>query len=322
MSWIKIQKSLPKSNKVLRLAEVLRVRRAEALGLALDWFCWLDEQCTDGKTGLTPNLLNALMGHKRFADGLVAIGWIEVDAAGEVQVVDFDQHNGKTAKARAMTARRVSACKNQQKGNASTVTEATKIPEKGNAGSVTEMEKQRYLDKNIYRDNKGCRLSNATLAGGAEPAPTPIKGDEDGFERWLSAVAGAHPSARMSRSLAADVADAARDAYKRCPAAEQEAELLGAYFASRQSSDRHGLVFYRPTGQRKYFTDLEDVICHARRWAREFCWKGKSARVSSDQRCERRAGGGAERRQGMASDEQVEDFHRALRDGVVWQDNK
>lgn len=319
MSWIKIQKSLPKSNKVLRLAEVLRVRRAEALGLALDWFCWLDEQCTDGRTGLTPNLLNALMGHKRFAEGLVAIGWIEVDSDGEVLVVDFDQHNGKTAKARAMTARRVSACKNQQKGNAPTVTEATKIPEKGNAVSVTEMENDRYLDKNIYIDNKGCRLSNATLAGGAEPAPTQ---NEDGFERWLSAVAGAHPSARMSRSLAKDVDDAARDAYKRIPAAEQEAELLGAYFASRQSSDRHGLVFYRPTGQRKFFTDLEDVICHARRWAREFNWKGKSARVSSDQRCERRAGGGAERRQDMASDEQVEAFLRTLRDGVVSQDNK
>ena len=320
MSWIKIQKSLPKSNKVLRLAEVLRVRRAEALGLALDWFCWLDEQCTDGSTGMTPRMVNEVIGHKRFAEGLVAIGWAELDSEGRVCVVDFDAHNGQSAKARAMTAKRMAAGRLSKKRDAESVTESTKECEKRDAESVTETQQVRHLDKNIHIDNKGCRLSNATLAGGAEPAPTPIKEDEDGFERWLSAVAGAHPSARMSRSLAKDVDEAARDAYKRCPAAEQEAELLGAYFASRQSSDRHGLVFYRPTGQRKYFTDLEDVICHARRWAREFNWKGKSARVSSDQRCERRAG--AERRQGMASDAQVEDFHRALRDGVVWQDNK
>lgn len=324
MSWIKLQTSLPKSAKLLVLAEVLRVKRAEALGLAMEWFCWLDEQCTDGSTGMTPRMVNEVIGHKRFVDGLVAIGWAELDADGRVCVVDFDAHNGQSAKARAMTARRIAAGRLSKKSNAASVTEVTEMCAKSNAASVTKTQQVRYQEKEYNNSNIGCRLSNADNECAGEPARTQIE-EGTGYEAWLAAVAGAHPSAKLSRVLAADVAEAAREAYERCPGAAAEAELLGAYLASRQSADRYHLAFYRPTGQRRFFCDLEDVICHAKRWAKEFSWKPakkaveQSGQGKSAQPHQKAQEGGKERQhQGMASEEQVADFHAALREGKVW----
>ena len=326
MSWIKLQTSLPKSAKLLVLAEVLRVKRAEALGLAMEWFCWLDEQCTDGSTGMTPRMVNEVIGHKRFADGLVAIGWAELDAEGRVCVVDFDAHNGQSAKTRAMTAKRMAAGRLSKKCDAESVTEIAKECGKCDAESVTETQQVRHQEKEYNNSNIGCRLSNADNACEAEPARPQL----DGYEAWLAAVAGAHPSAKLSRVLAADVAEAAREAYERCPGAAAEAELLGAYLASRQNMDRYHVAFYRPNGQRRYFADLEDVISHARRWAREFGWKSKAARSVQKaaeqaeqgkyaQANQNKQEGGKERQQqGMASEEQVADFHAALREGKVW----
>ena len=390
MSWIKLQTSLPKSAKLAVLADALECCEREALGVAMEWFCWLDEQCTDACTGLTGALLDRVMKCPGLCEALEACGWVQRDEQGMVFVVDFDQHNGEGAKKRAMDARRQAKQRtkgvthvsekrhassvtengqNTEKRHASSVTEngqntemrhassvtennapkptydtevlyterltqeeeedinksVTHVSEKRHASSVTKNGQVRDLEKEYNSIDKGGRLSDAILVRDAEPAHTQA---EDGFGRWLSAVAGAHPSAKLSRSLAADVAEAARDAYKRCPSAEQEAELLGVYLASRHTLDRHGLAFYKPTGQRRFFMDLEDVIAHAKRWAREFSWKSKNAPknapkgggvVASTPSAQKRAEGGKERQpEGMATDEQDESFWSALRNGEKW----
>lgn len=52
MSWIKINTALPKGPKIVRLATLMGVSEREALGLALEWLCWLDAATADGCTGL------------------------------------------------------------------------------------------------------------------------------------------------------------------------------------------------------------------------------------------------------------------------------
>lgn len=121
MAWIKIVTTLPRSAKVMQVAAVLKVDRLKAVGAVMDWFCWLDDQCSDGCTKLTPRQVDEVLGVKRLSDALVSVGWARVGEDGLVYVVDFDQHNGETAKSRAQAARR----QERFKGNARSVTDAS-----------------------------------------------------------------------------------------------------------------------------------------------------------------------------------------------------
>lgn len=138
MDWIKVQVTLPRSPKVMRLARLMGVSRHEALGLAVEWFAWLDGVTEDGRTGLTAEQVNELFncnaasvtGCNAFCDALVTIGWAEVDENGEICAADFDAHNGKSAKKRVQTAERVRRMRKAQKNesNAASVTKA--LPDK------------------------------------------------------------------------------------------------------------------------------------------------------------------------------------------------
>ena len=274
MAWIKLVTTLPRSAKLMAFAQVLRMKRREALGVACDWFCWMDVQCANGCTGMLPQQVDEVMDCKRLAEALQAVGWAYVGTDGFLWVTDWEQHNGEGAKTRALNAVRNARYK-AGKGDAGCVSEVTLSPSP-NASPR-------------YRDNKGNNmgdgLSNALSAPSAVPAPPALSDDEEGFRVWLAAVCAAHPSARRSRVLAKDVEEAAREAWMRCPEAAGHAELLAAYFASKLQEDRRGVKFYRPTGQRKFFENLEDVLAAAQdRWARDAHWKPQGAGPSSPER--------------------------------------
>lgn len=266
MAWIKVQTTLARSAKMMQFAAVLRMRRREAVGVAVEWFCWVDAQCTDGFTGLLPAQVDEVMECKRLAEALLAVGWAFVGADGFLYVQDFDQHHGEGAKARALAAERQAKFK-LAKGNGGCVTD-------GNGCGVTgALPRERV----IYNDTVVGKDTGDIKGAGVPARTTDFEGDE-GFKVWLAGLCSAHPSARRSRVLQPDVLEAAREAYKRCPDAVEHVGLLEAYFGSKQSCDRNKVAFYRPTGQRKFFVDLEDVLCHAERWQREFGWgKKKSA---------------------------------------------
>lgn len=248
---------------MMQFAAVLRMRRREAVGVAVEWFCWVDAQCADGYTGLLPKQVDEVMECKRLAEALLAVGWAFVGADGFLYVQDFDQHNGEGAKARALAAERQAKFK-QTKGNGGCVTD-------GNGLGVTgALPRER-----IYSNNTVVGRDTGDIKGAGEPARTTILEGDDGFKVWLAGLCGVHPSARRSRVLQPDVLEAAQDAYRRCPDAVEHVALLEAYLGSKQSCDRNKLGFYRPTGQRKFFMDLEDVLCHAERWQREFGWGKK-----------------------------------------------
>lgn len=264
MAWIKIMTTLPRSAKLMAFAQVLRMKRREALGVAVDWFCWMDVQCADGCTQMLPKQVDEVMDCKRLAEALLAVGWAYVGTDGFLWITDWAQHNGEGAKSRALNSQRVNSFRNKGRCNAGSVT------------GVMDGALANALPR--YRDNKGNNmgdgLSGALSAPNAVPAPPALSDDEEGFRVWLAAVCEAHPSVRRSRVLAADVLAAAREAWMRCPEAAEHAELLGAYFASKLQEDRRGVKFYRPTGQRKFFEHLEDVLTAAAdRWARDAHWK-------------------------------------------------
>ena len=94
------------SPKMQKLARILHTDRLHAVGLAFAWLAWLDTQTTDGHSGLTPEDLDDILGVQGAISALQAIGWCAIDDAGEVLAVDWEQHNGESAKKRALRARR------------------------------------------------------------------------------------------------------------------------------------------------------------------------------------------------------------------------
>ncbi len=270
-SWIKLQVTLPESPRIFQLARLLGVGRMEALGYAVRWFCWLDSHCANGSTELTEEEVDTLIGKSGITRAFCELGWTAVDAAGYVLVLEFDKHNGECAKKRAESQGRMAAMRERQRAEGSCYEKNVTLASP---------------DKNIYGNKEGAGIATAVMGENAPvPAPTPDVNDEV-FRGWLAALCQAHPSASKSLYLANDVLRAAKEAFVRCPAAAEQAELLAAYFADARLADNR---FYAPRGQRKYFEDLEDVLAHADRWRRWSGWGRRKRAAVGDAGGQKRA---------------------------------
>ena len=104
--WLKINHRLIRSQKVWALADSLKVAFPHALGVALMWLTWVDEQTEEGQTGMTVKNMDAELRQRGAVSALVSIGWAGVDECGLVYAVDFSKHCGATAKKRAEAARK------------------------------------------------------------------------------------------------------------------------------------------------------------------------------------------------------------------------
>jgi hypothetical protein len=113
--WLKVNHALIRSPKVTAMARVLKCHRMAALGVAVSWLVWIDEQSTDGRTNLTKKELDEAIGYRGGADALIAIGWAALDDGGQVVALDFGKHCGVSAKLRAEHARANSLYKLRRK---------------------------------------------------------------------------------------------------------------------------------------------------------------------------------------------------------------
>lgn len=170
MDWIKVNTSLARSPKVRRMASLMGVDKHTALGLMLDWLCWVDSATADGYTGLTVDEINAEFACNavcvtpcndqalQYCNAMLEIGWVTLDENGIVCVHNFEAHNGDNAKRRAQGAKRVSVMR-KRACNAKSVTP-------GNAPSVTREEKRREEKKEDSDES-----SKKTRRDGKTPLP-------------------------------------------------------------------------------------------------------------------------------------------------------
>lgn len=129
--WIKWSKGLTRKMEILQIAARLHVAPAHAAGVLMQLMEWVDENVSifdeDGNARVTlgplqPSTLDVTLGLAGFMESLAEIGWVKLD--GDVLVfIHAGRHNGQTAKARAVTNRRVA--KHREKINDSTVTHVT-----------------------------------------------------------------------------------------------------------------------------------------------------------------------------------------------------
>lgn len=119
--WLKVEKDTPDKPEVLAIAERLSITPEEAFGRCFKVWRWADSQTTDGNArSVTEITLDRVAGLSGFAGALRQVGWLVV-REGSLLIPNFDRHMGQSAKARALTAIRVSQSR-KRKCNAETVT--------------------------------------------------------------------------------------------------------------------------------------------------------------------------------------------------------
>lgn len=202
--WLKVNHTLLRSPKLRALRRELGCKKHAALGLAINWLIFVDEQTTDGNTHLCVDDVDDELGVEGAVHALLAIGWAEIDDDGNVCAVDFGKHCGETAKKRAINARRVSKCKNREnpqeneflvmkkhyQGNEKTLPEVMKkhyqsYEKKLPCGNEKTLAEKKRKEENNIKDIL-CVPNNNTvvMSGDAAPTsartskPTPISADE------------------------------------------------------------------------------------------------------------------------------------------------
>ena len=115
--WIKVEKTTPDKIEMRQIARACAVSLGVAFAAWFRLWCYLDSHTADGEVkNLTPADCDDVarlpgIGNALSVDG--GCGWIVFHATG-ASIVNWDRHNGKSAKKRAMTNRRVSRWRDKE----------------------------------------------------------------------------------------------------------------------------------------------------------------------------------------------------------------
>jgi len=117
--WLKFDASTPDKPEVLAITVAMGWDDPDlTVGKLLRVWRWFDQQTIDGNAhGVTPALLDCLLGVSGLCEAMAKVGWLVITDSG-LSLPNFGRHNGKTAKDRALTAKRVANHKTNAKGNA------------------------------------------------------------------------------------------------------------------------------------------------------------------------------------------------------------
>lgn len=114
------------------MAGILSIDPDAVVGKLLKVWRWFDAHTESGNaTGVTFALVDSKAGVNGFAEAMNFVGWLIQDGR-ELRLPNFYRHNGKTAKNRALTAKRVASHKGKSnaEGNAEVTVDALPREEK------------------------------------------------------------------------------------------------------------------------------------------------------------------------------------------------
>lgn len=121
--WIKIEKCTPHKPELRQAARKCGVSRGDAFIAFFALWTYFDTHCEDGfLPGLSLEDVDEMAGIKGFGRAMVSVGWLVADPTGII-VVNWERHNGKSAKARAQTMRRVQAHRAKKRWDPGRVTQ-------------------------------------------------------------------------------------------------------------------------------------------------------------------------------------------------------
>jgi hypothetical protein len=161
--WIKMRGNLWDDPRVAKLCDLTGKAEATVIG-ALYWlWATADQHSADGELpGLTAAQIDRKTGVKGFGRALIAVGWLAEDDEG-VTIARFGEHNGASAKQRALTAKRVADHKQRgAKGNATVTAASLANNDVTVSSALPREEKRREEEKNSVGNSE---------QGSAQPSP-------------------------------------------------------------------------------------------------------------------------------------------------------
>jgi len=123
--WIKFELTTLDKPEVCQIADLADIDPDAVVGKLMRVWGWFDQQTENGNApSVSKKLLDRLVGVVGFCEHMKSVAWmIELD--GVISLPHFDRHNGKTAKNRLLTAKRVANYKaSNGKSNAASVSGA------------------------------------------------------------------------------------------------------------------------------------------------------------------------------------------------------
>ena len=113
--WIKIEITTPDKPEVVAMATHLRVDQDAVVGKLLRLWGWANLNSENGEAlPITEAFVDRLTNQRRFASALRHVGWL-TGTDGALCFVNFDRHNGSSAKARAMENRKKASQRQRDK---------------------------------------------------------------------------------------------------------------------------------------------------------------------------------------------------------------
>jgi hypothetical protein len=155
MAWLKFDTATPEKPEIMAITLALGFDDPDlTVGKLLKVWRWFDQHSVDGNArGVTAALLDRVIGVSGMCAAMSNVGWLDIEEGG-LSLPNFERHNGKTAKDRALTAQRVA--KSRAKTEAVDSTNATGN-DQGNAAIVTgalPREEKRREDSSSLRSEE------------------------------------------------------------------------------------------------------------------------------------------------------------------------
>jgi hypothetical protein len=113
--WIKVEKNTPHKPEISLVMRVCRCTRAEAFLGFFEVWNWLDDITADGEVPFVDRSeVDVQANIPGFAEAMEQAGWLVFHRNGGFTVRNWERHNGKSAKARGLTQKRVAALRNSR----------------------------------------------------------------------------------------------------------------------------------------------------------------------------------------------------------------
>lgn len=195
VTWIKMRSNLHLDPRVIGIAMELDTTEAEVVGLCFILWSWADEVTEDGHIRrVSAPFIDRLVGRPGFADALVAAGWLTVATDG-LELVNFEEHNGHSAKRRAQeanrkqTKRRKPSASDADKKRTESAAKADQIREEKRR---EEEEGKRHRDEPLDGDPDGPVSASERCA------------HQDGFGGFWNSIATVPVNRRTNRNSTRD----------------------------------------------------------------------------------------------------------------------
>lgn len=192
--WLKFDANTPEKPEVFAITAKMGWDDPDlTVGKLLRIWRWFDQHTIDGNApSVTLALLDRVAGVSGFAFAMCEAGWL-IETESGLQLPNFSRHNGKTAKDRVLTAKRVAAHKiKEQKTNAQGNAPSVSSSVSGALPRTRTRTRTRTREEEVkVRNTKGREISKSTENTAMSP-----NGDVGVVFAYWKEIHG-HPKARL-----------------------------------------------------------------------------------------------------------------------------